>query len=215
MNYLELILIGIFTAIIGSAIPGLLNMTVVKIGKQEGSKSAYTFMGGTAVTIALQVYIAIFLAKFINFNEEVTKIFREVGLAVFLSITVYFLFFAKKQDQKKKKKKADQLAEFGEVKQKNKFIYGLLLSAINVFPVPFYVFLSATLKSYNISVFNQPNSTAFAMGVVIGSMIIFSLYLKFFNNKSEDNSFILKNINYIIGGITSVVSILTIYQLIK
>lgn len=210
MQYLELLLIGIFTAFIGSSIPGLLNMNVVKIGKQEGTKSAYTFMSGTAVTIAIQVYLAIFLAKFIDFNDEVTKIFREVGLAVFVVITVYFLFFAKKQDQKKKKKKLEQQ---GDVKQKNKFIYGLLLSSINVFPIPFYVFLSATLVSYNISVFGQPNSSIFSLGVVIGSMIIFGLYLKFFNSKSEENSFILKNINYVIGGVTSVISLLTIYQL--
>ncbi len=63
MQYLELLLIGIFTAIIGSSIPGLLNMTVVKIRKQEGSKSAITFMGGTAVTIAIQVYLAIFFSE--------------------------------------------------------------------------------------------------------------------------------------------------------
>ena len=118
MQYLELLLIGIFTAFIGSSIPGLLNMTVVKIGKQAGTKSAYTFMSGTAVTIAIQVYLAIFLAKFIDFNEEVTKIFREVGLAVFVIITIYFLFFAKKQDQKKKNKK---LKQQGDVKQKNKY----------------------------------------------------------------------------------------------
>lgn len=210
MQYLELLLIGIFTAFIGSSIPGLLNMTVVKIGKQEGTKSAYTFMLGTAIIIAIQVYLAIFLAKFINFNEEVTKIFRQVGLTVFVMITIYFLFFAKKQDLKKKNKR---LKQQGDVKQKNKFLYGLLLSAVNVFPIPFYVFLSATLVSYKITVFGQPNSSIFALGVVIGSMIIFSLYLKFFNSKSEENSFILKNINYVIGGVTSVVSILTIYQL--
>ena len=191
MQYLELLLIGIFTAFIGSSIPGLLNMTVVKIGKQEGVKSAYTFMSGTAVTIAIQVFLAVFLAKFIDFNAEVTKIFREVGLAVFILITIYFLFFASKQDQKKKKRKE---LEIGKDKQKNKFIYGLLLSAINVFPIPFYVFLSATLVSYNISVFGQPNSSIFTLGVVVGSMIIFGLYLKFFNSKSEDDSFILKNI---------------------
>ncbi|WP_312355933.1 LysE family transporter [Empedobacter sp.] len=212
MQYLELLLIGVFTAFIGSSIPGLLNMTVVKIGKQEGTKSAYSFMSGTAITIAIQVYLAIFLAKFIDFNEEVTKIFREVGLAVFVIITIYFLFFTKKQDQKNKNKK---LKQQGNVKQKNKFIYGLLLSAINVFPIPFYVFLSATLISYNVNVFGQPNSSVFALGVVIGSMIIFGLYLKFFNSKSEEDSFILKNINYVIGGVTSVISLLTIYQLFQ
>ena len=212
MQYLELLLIGIFTAFIGSSIPGLLNMTVVKIGKQEGIKSAYTFMSGTAVTIAIQVYLAIFLAKFIDFNEDVTKIFREVGLAVFVMITIYFLFFASNQDQKKKKRKE---LEIGKDKQKNKFVYGLLLSALNVFPLPFYVFLSATLVSYNVTVFGQPNSSVFALGVVIGSMIIFGLYLKFFNSKSEEDSFILKNINYVIGGVTSAISVLTIYQLFQ
>ena len=102
-----------------------------------------------------------------------------------------------------------------DVKQKNKFIYGLLLSAINVFPIPFYVFLSATLVSYNVNVFGQPNSSVFALGVVVGSIIIFGLYLKFFNSKSEEDSFILKNINYVIGGVTSVISLLTIYQLFQ
>lgn len=212
MEFLELILIGIFTAIIASSIPGLLNMTVVKIGKQEGTKSAFTFMAGTAVTIAIQVYLSLFLAKFLNFNQHVTKIFREVGLAVFILITIYFLFFANKRDNKKKQQKVDKE---GTVQQKNKFLYGLFLSAINFFPIPFYVFLSVTLKSHDINVFGQPNSSIFTLGVVIGSMVIFSLYLKFFSNKSEDNSFILKNINYVIGGITSVVSLLTIYELVK
>ncbi len=212
MEILELLLIGIFTAFIGSSIPGLLNMTVVKIAKLEGSKSAYTFMAGTAITIAVQVYLAIFLAKFINFNENVTKIFREIGLVVFILITIYFLFFAQKRDNKKKQYKLDHQ---GDVKQKNKFFYGVVLSALNLFPIPFYVFLSATLTSYKISVFKEPNSSIFALGVVLGSMLIFSLYIKFFKSRSEDNSFILKNINYIIGGITSVVSLLTIYQLIK
>lgn len=210
MDYIQLLFIGIFTAIIGTSIPGLLNMTVVKIGKQEGEKSAYTFILGASITIAIQVYLAIFFAKFINFNTEVTKLFREVGLFVFIVITIYFLFIAKSRDKKKKQSKLD---EIGEVKQKNKLIYGIFLSAINVFPIPFYVFLSATLVSYKINLFGQPNSSIFALGVVMGSVLVFYSYLKIFRNKSEDNSFILKNINYVIGGVTSVVSLLTIYQL--
>ena len=115
-------------------------------------------------------------------------------------------------DNKKKQKKIDQQ---GDVKQKNKFFYGLVLAALNVFPIPFYVFLSATLISHDINIFGQPNSSIFTSGVVIGSMLIFYLYIKFFSSKSEDNSFILKNINYVIGGITSVISLLTIYEILK
>ncbi|MEG0984675.1 MAG: amino acid permease, partial [Algoriella sp.] len=84
-----------------------------------------------------------------------------------------------------------------------------------IFPIPFYVFLSATLTSYNVIVFGNPNSSIFTLGVVIGSLMMFYLYLRMFNNKSKDNSFVLKNINYVIGGVTSVVSLLTIYQLVK
>lgn len=211
MQYIELLLIGIFTALLGTSLPGLLNMTVVKIGKNEGYKSAYTFISGVSVVIAIQVYLAIFFAEFINFNEKVTLLFREIGLFVFIVLTIYFLFFAEKIDRKKQEKKLEN----NEVKKKNKFIYGLFLAAINIFPIPFYVFLSATLVSYNVIVFGNPNSSVFTLGVVIGSLIMFYLYLRFFNNKSKDNSFILKNINYVIGGVTSVVSLLTIYQLVK
>lgn len=211
MQYIELLLIGIFTALLGTSLPGLLNMTVVKIGKNEGYKSAYTFISGVSVVIAIQVYLAIFFAEFINFNEKVTLLFREIGLFVFIVLTIYFLFFAEKIDRKKQEKKLEN----NEVKKKNKFIYGLFLAAINIFPIPFYVFLSATLASYNVIVFGNLNSSVFTLGVVIGSLIMFYLYLRFFNNKSKDNSFILKNINYVIGGVTSVVSLLTIYQLVK
>lgn len=211
MQYIELLLIGIFTALLGTSLPGLLNMTVVKIGKSEGYKSAYTFISGVGVVIAIQVYLAIFFAKFINFNEKVTLLFREIGLFVFIVLTIYFLFFAENIDRKKQEKKLEN----NEVKQKNKFIYGLFLASINIFPVPFYVFLSATLTSYNVIVFGNPNSSIFTLGVVIGSLMMFYLYLRMFNNKSKDNSFILKNINYVIGGVTSVVSLLTIYQLVK
>ena len=86
MDFIQLLFIGIFTAIIGTSIPGLLNMTVVKIGKQEGEKSAYSFILGASITIAIQVYLAIFFAKFINFNAEVTKIFREMLMALLFSI---------------------------------------------------------------------------------------------------------------------------------
>ena len=211
MQYIELLLIGIFTALLGTSLPGLLNMTVVKIGKSEGYKSAYTFISGVGVVIAVQVYLAIFFAKFINFNEKVTLLFREIGLFVFIVLTIYFLFFAENIDRKKQEKKLEK----NEVKQKNKFIYGLFLASINIFPIPFYVFLSATLVSYNVIVFGNPNSSIFTLGVVIGSLMMFYLYLRMFNNKSKDNSFVLKNINYVIGGVTSVVSLLTIYQLVK
>ena len=211
MQYIELLLIGIFTALLGTSLPGLLNMTVVKIGKSEGYKSAYTFISGVGIVISIQVYLAIFFAKFINFNEKVTLLFREIGLFVFIVLTIYFLFFAENIDRKKQEKKLEK----NEVKQKNKFIYGLFLASINIFPIPFYVFLSATLVSYNVIVFGNPNSSIFTLGVVIGSLMMFYLYLRMFNNKSKDNSFVLKNINYVIGGVTSVVSLLTIYQLVK
>ena len=39
------------------------------------------------------------------------------------------------------------------------------------------------------------------------------IYAYYFNSK-EQNSFIYKNINYIIGGLTTLVSVLTLFKLI-
>jgi hypothetical protein len=79
-------------------------------------------------------------ARVINVRPDIIILLREVGFA-FGALTVYFLWIAKVPKLKKQNQ---------EVKSKKTFFLGMLLSALNFFPIPYYVFVSITLSSYDI-----------------------------------------------------------------
>ncbi|MEK6450882.1 MULTISPECIES: amino acid permease [Myroides] len=199
-----LLLLGFFAATLGVSLPGLLNMTAVKIAKEDGGKQAFLYVCGALAVIFIQTYIAIFFAKLIDSSPAITEALHEIGLVIFGLLTIYFLFFAKKKEKKKKQSPS---------KLKSPFLYGGLLAAINVFPIPYYVFLSVTLASYNYPIFEMIYTIFFSLGVVLGSGLMFYIYVSFFKKPSREDAFILKNINYVIGSITGVISLITIYKL--
>lgn len=199
-----LLLLGFFAATLGVSLPGLLNMTAVKIAKEDGGKQAFLYVCGALAVIFVQTYIAIFFAKLIDSSPAITEALHEIGLVIFGLLTIYFLFFAKKKEKKKKQSPS---------KLKSPFLYGGLLAAINVFPIPYYVFLSVTLSSYNYPIFEMIYTSFFSLGVVLGSGLMFYIYVSFFKKPSREDAFILKNINYVIGSITGIISLITIYKL--
>lgn len=209
MDALGMIIMGFMAAVVGVSLPGLLNMTAVKISKNNGRKSAYTYVMGALVVIFIQTYIAIFFAKLIDSSPIITDALQEVGFVIFTVLTVYFLFFAKHTEKRKSQRKEQKSPK------ENKFLYGMMLAALNVFPIPYYVFLSVTLASYSYPIFERPYTSIFALGVVLGSALMFYLYIRFFKKPSREAHFMMRNINYCIGAVTGVIAIITLFKLVK
>lgn len=206
---LGLLMLGFSAAVIGVSLPGLLNMTAVKIFKNEGRKNATSYLIGALGIILIQTFIAVFAAKIIDSNPFISNALHEIGFVIFTILTVYFIGFAKKIDQKKQLQKQ-------EIKPKqNRFFYGAMLALLNVFPIPYYAFLSVTLASYHLPIFEKSYNFIFSIGVVLGSALMFYLYIAFFNKSSKTNTFVLKNVNYFIGIITAVVAMITLYKILK
>ena len=82
-----------------------------------------------------------------------------------------------------------------------------------MFPIPYYVFVSITADQYMDFEFRNPFTSLISLGVTLGSGFVFLMYLNYFNNKSMEESFILKNINFIIGSITGVISVFTAFKI--
>lgn len=212
MEYLYFLLFGFVAAVIGVSLPGLLNMTAVKIALKEGKESAYTYMLGALITIFVQTYIAIFFAKMIESSVVISETLQEIGLVIFTALTVYFIFFAKKKENKQNQA---ELVGGGTIAIKNRFFYGIFLAALNVFPIPYYVFLSITLASYDFNVFYALHTFLLTIGVVLGSALMLYLYVLFFKNSDKEEHFLLKNINYCIGVVTGIIALITLYKLLK
>ncbi|WP_395053775.1 LysE family transporter [Flavobacterium sp.] len=208
MNIILPFLFGFLAAAIGVFPPGLINMTATKVSLTDGKKQAMMFVLGALIVIFFQTYISVIFAEYIDKHDEVVVLFREIGLAVFIILTFYFLVFAKKPNIK------DQ--ENLKVKSKrSRFFMGMVLSAINFFPIPYYVLISITLASFNVFSFEVLPICSFVFGVVTGSFLIFYWYVVFFNKLKSKTDFFVNNMNRIIGSITGLVSIITLINVIQ
>lgn len=204
MNYILPFLTGLIASVFGTLLPGILNATVVKISKREGMKNAYSFMLGTFIIIALQTYLAVFFAKIIDRSVFITNIIREIGFVVFLIVTIYFFVT-------KPKKKDD--AEIEITQKRKRFTQGILLALINVFPIFYYVFITITAINNNFYSINYISNILLTIGVLLGTLLSFTFYIKLFKNTVVEESFVLKNINKILGCITGIITVINLYKL--
>jgi hypothetical protein len=201
------LLLGFAIAVIGILPPGLINMTAAKVSVVDGKNEAISFAIGATVIIFFQTHIAIQFAKFINSRQDIITLLQEIGLFLFIAITLFLFWTAKKPKKEKQEIKLHS--------KSNRFFLGMLLSALNLFPIPFYVFVSVTLSTFGLFYFNSLCIYSFVSGVVVGSFTVFYWYILYFKNHQSKSDYLIKNGNYIIGSITGLISIVTFVKLIN
>jgi threonine/homoserine/homoserine lactone efflux protein len=199
--------LGFIAAAIGITPPGLINMTAAKVSLKDGRNKAIFFAIGATVIVFFQTLLALLFANFINSRPDIINRLQEIGLFIFITLTIYFFWKAKKPKLPKSETKVRSKA--------NRFFLGMLLSTLNLFPIPYYVFISITLSTYGYFYFNESFIYAFVTGVVTGSFLVFYLYILFFKKKDAKSSFLMHYGNYIIGSITGLVSLFTLFKLLK
>jgi threonine/homoserine/homoserine lactone efflux protein len=207
MNIVTSLFLGFFTAFIGIIPPGLINMTAAKVNLKEGKRNAMWFVLGAILVIFFQSFFAILFAKIINRRPDLVTLLREVGLGIFATLTLYFLVLAKKPKDKTRK--------FKKNSKTNRFFMGMLLSGLNFLPIPYYVFVSITLASFKLFSFDTTSIFIFVNGVILGSFLVFYCYISFFNKIENKTDYVTKNMNTIIGSITGLISMITLWNVIK
>jgi threonine/homoserine/homoserine lactone efflux protein len=207
LEFLVPLLLGFAIASIGIMPPGLINMTAAKVSAVDGRNEAISFASGATVIVFFQTYIALLFAKFIFSRQDIINILQEIGVVLFLGMTIFLFWSAQKPKKEKQEIKMHS--------KTNRFFLGMLLSCLNLFPIPYYVFVSVTLSSYGYFFFNSFFIYSFVLGVVLGSFFVFYLYILFFKKQENRTSFLIDKGNYIIGSITGLISIITFLKLIK
>ncbi|OXB01504.1 lysine transporter LysE [Flavobacterium oncorhynchi] len=202
------LLSGFIAAAIGIIPPGLINMTAAKINLKEGKKNALWFVIGAVLVIFFQVYVAVLFARVIDNRPDVVTLLREVGFVIFSILTIYFLFIAKEPQGKKKSK-------IKKSSKKSRFFLGMLLSGLNFFPIPYYVLVSVTLASYHLFAFENNTIFTFVLGSVLGSFAVLYSYIAFFGRIEKKTDYLMRNMNTIIGSITGLVAIATLFNILN
>jgi threonine/homoserine/homoserine lactone efflux protein len=203
------IVVGFCLTFATTLLPGLLNITAAKVSLKEGRRNALIFSCGAATVVFFQAYIAVSFAKFINGRPDIIFILEEAGVFIFALLTIYFVFLTKK-----KKKKKDLDNEIVKVRSATgNFFLGMLLSGLNFFPIPFYVFVSISFTAYGIFEFTNPYIPLFVVGAMCGAFAVFYLYIAFFKKFEHKTEFFMRNVNYFIGSITGLIALATLIRI--
>lgn len=210
MQHVVPVVLGFLISFLATLLPGLLNMTAAKVSLKEGRKSAGIFAIGAATVVFVQAYIAVTFARIISRNHSLILEMQQVGVGIFALLTIYFFFFAKRKDKKKKKDV--------DIKVRSKvgsFLMGAMLSALNFFPIPFYVFVTISFSRGKVINFSPLNAFVFVLGIVLGAYAVFYLYIAFFKKFQHKTGFFMRNVNYFIGSITGIVAIITLIKMLR
>jgi threonine/homoserine/homoserine lactone efflux protein len=200
------LVIGFFIAFLAVIPPGLINMTAAKISTQEGRNEALSFAAGASIIIFFQTFVAVLFARFINNHQEIVTTLQEIGIFVFSLLSVYFFWIA----EKPKKIKTDRTVKG----KSNRFFLGMLLSTLNLLPIPFYVFASMSLSASGSFSFDKIPVSCFVIGVVLGSFTVFYIYIVAFRKIEKKTEFLMRNINTIIGSVTTFMAVVTLFKLL-
>lgn len=207
MDITFIFILGLFTALIGVIPPGLLNMTAAKISLKEGYARGVMFSIGVCVIVLLQTYVATVFARYLSKHLEVVDILQRVAFVIFVLITVYFLLVAKS--------KPKQQIEPQMRSKHSRFFQGMFLSAINVFPIPYQAYMTITLASFGWMSFAQISIISYVAGAAMGTFVMLYMYIFFFDKIKGKSFTSQKGMNYVIGGITGVISIITLINIIR
>lgn len=208
MHITFVFLLGLVAAFIAVLPPGMLNITAAKIRLKEGLTRGVMFSIGAVLIVMLQTYIAAIFARYLKMHPEVISVLQKVACGLFIAISLYFFLVAKSGPKKQEKKPKSK-------SKHSRFFQGVLMSALNVFPIPFQAYMTITLASFGWLDFSISNIVAYVFGTASGSFLVLYLYMVFFDKISEKQFTSQKNMNYIIGAITAIIAVITLINIIK
>ena len=211
MSILFAFAFAILFSFLGVMPPGIVNMTVANYSVKKSLKRAKKFINGALLVVFVQSILAFYFATFLESHPQVMNNLKLVGSVVFILLTIFFLgkgiqnSIGSKEEIKKRSTKSKM----------KPFLHGVFISGLNVFPIPYYAFVSLYLSAFIEDFFTNLVGVAFVIGVTLGTFIVFLGYAYLFRKIKHKVTFFIKNINFIIAIITGLIAVFTIYNLNK
>jgi len=207
LNITIIFCLGFIIALIGVIPPGLLNMSAAKISLKDGHPAGLIFSFGVCLVVFLQTYIATMLARYLSNHRDVIEILQRVAFVIFILITIYFLVIANKRSA--------QRVETKETSKGSRFLQGIFLSAINVFPIPYQAYMTITIAAFGWFAFDTTSIVTYCSGAATGTFTMLYIYIFFFDKIDNKTLTSQRGMNYSIGILTGIVAIFTFINILR
>lgn len=200
------LLFGLAIGFLGVIPPGLLNLTAAKISVKQSRKAAVIFALGASIVVVGQVYIGVFFSGLLNKNPDMLLLLEQFAVVAFIGLSIFFFIRAALDPGTPVVKQIDKsfIKLFGQ---------GIILSVLNIFPIPFYIGFSSFLAGRGLFEFTYPMAHLFIAGASCGTFLMLLAYIKYVKKFRFDSTTFARKINYILGGLTLLIAIFTIIRI--
>ncbi len=185
--------------------PGLLNMNAAKTSVEKGKSNGIIFGLGVTLTVMLQAYLAVRIAKYLSRNDDVIEILMQVALVVFGILAIYFFVKGKKQH--------NQETPFKPSKKRSSFTKGALLASINLLSIPYYSGMNTLFHKQGFMNYKLIDEVIFILAAGIGTFLVMYLYAFYFNKMEHKTKSFSKKSNFILSGLMVLLFLITAVRL--
>ncbi|OSY87095.1 hypothetical protein WH52_13620 [Tenacibaculum holothuriorum] len=196
------LVLGFVTSYIGYTPPSMLNITASKITIENNKKVARQFIWGASLVVLIQVFLAVLLSSFLEEYPELINWVKKTAVVVFAILSVVFIYKG--------------LSKSKEVTSKtiqNGFLFGLSLSSINMFAIPFFAIAHSSFVMHGWAMSGLTCTSVFGIGTVLGTFAILSSYIYLAQKLQGKLLSYSKYLNVCIGIITGFVAIYSAVKL--
>jgi len=164
------------------------------------------FALGAVVVVFIQSFLGTYFAKFLDANPVFSEGLKKTGTFIFIGLTIAFTIMGFNAKRKKN-------IEVTIDKKRNRFFYGMALSAFNMFAIPWYALTTLMMSSKDLFQYDMISIVLFSISAAIGTYFVFYLYARFFKKIEHELTFIVQNINFLIAALTGFVAVSSLYKL--
>lgn len=205
MHEASLFFITFLAAFLGVIPPGLVNMSVAKTCVDVGKKAGIIKATGATSIVFFQALVAIIIAKQIIKNPNYKENLLLAGTFVLSVMFIYFIYSALTNTSKS--------IESSTYKGTSQFFKGVVISALNVFPIPYFVVISTLFSPENKIDFSWTIKIIFSLSAALGSFSTFLFYVYFFDKITKENKIFKLYSNYFMAALMLCLLLLTLYRL--
>lgn len=205
MEITKIFIITFFAALVGVIPPGLVNMSVAKTCMERGVRNGTWVAVGASTVVLVQSWIAIQLARYIFTSDYVNKILLRTGVVIFLIMAIFFFV------QARKKRKEIRATEPAGTKS---FFKGVMVSALNVLPIPYFCALAGGLNINGQVTYSVLNILVFIFAATLGTFATLYVYVISFAKVVHKTATISKYSNYLMAWLMMILLVITLLRIL-
>ncbi len=205
MGLVKIFFWGMIVSFLGSLPLGTLNVAAMQISVQESIKNAISFSIGSLLVEMIYVRVSLVGINWIRKQKKLFRWMEWMALAIVVALAIGSFIAALQPHQAKNVMLDNNI---------NRFLLGVMLSAISPMQIPFWFGWSTVLFTKNILKPKNSYYNLYIVGIGLGTLLgnfVFIFGGKWIVQKLNANESLM---NWIIGGIFAVTAVIFLIKIL-